>query len=151
LTTRRSSSPARSRPVGARGAARRATAGALAAATLVAGCGGGDGHRPPAPERAVRAAATAYLGALAAGEFPRACRMMTAAARRELADAAGTTCAQALRAGAGQAAEDLASVRREVDGADIRVRGANATIGPFGAAQQPLRLVREQGRWRVAG
>jgi hypothetical protein len=134
-----------------REAARRAVAGALAAAILLAGCGGGDRRPAPSPESAVRAAASAYLDALAAGDFPRACRMMTAAARRDLADAAGTSCAQALRAGAAQAAEDVAAVRREVGGADVRVRGARATIGPLGAAQQPLRLARQGGRWLIAG
>ena len=126
-------------------------AGALLVAIFVAGCGGSDDGRAPAPERGVRAAASAYLGALTAQDFPRACRMMTAAARHTLADAAGTTCAEALRAGAAQGGGDLATVRREIAGADVDVRGARATIGPFGAAQQPLRLARERGRWLIAG
>ena len=123
----------------------------LAAVVMLAGCGGNDRRPVSTPESAVRAATSAYLGALASGDFPRACRMMTAAARRDLADAAGTPCAQALRAGAAQAADDVAAVRREVAGAEVRIRGALATIGPLGAAQQPLRLRRERGRWLVAG
>ena len=122
------------------------------AAMLVAGCGGtGDRRQPPTPESRVRAAATAYLGALAAQDFGRACRLMTAPARRDLAGAAGTTCERALRAGAPSASEDLATVRREVAGADVEVRAARATIGPLGTAEQPLRLARQRGRWLVAG
>jgi len=74
---------------------------------------------------------------------------MTATARRDLADAAGAPCAQALAAGA--VSEELASAQREVAGADVSIRGAAATLGPLGAAQQPLRLRRVGGRWLVDG
>jgi len=76
---------------------------------------------------------------------------MTAAARRDLADAAGAPCPRALAAGGADAAEELASARREVPGADVRVRGTAASIGPLGTAQQSLRLERVGGRWLVAG
>jgi hypothetical protein len=126
------------------------TALALAAALGLAACGGGSGgSAPPTPADQVRAAADAYLGALSARDWVRACHSMTPRARRDLADAAGTSCARALAEGA-SAAEDPQSARREVPGAVVRVRGAAASIGPFGASQQPLRLRRVGGRWLVA-
>ena len=48
------------------------------------------------------------------------------------------------------AAEELESARRAVPGAVVRVRGSAASIGPFGASQQALRLRRVDGRWLVA-
>jgi hypothetical protein len=97
----------------------------------------------------VRAAADAYLGALSTGDWSRACRSMTPQARRDLADAAGTSCARALASGA-TSAEELQSARRAVPGAVVHMRGPAASIGPFGAAQQALRLRRVGGRWLVA-
>jgi hypothetical protein len=99
----------------------------------------------------VRAAARAYLGALAAGDWARACGLMTPAARRDLADAAGAPCPRALAAGAADAGEELASARREIAGAEVELRGAAASIGPLGTAQQALRLRRVGDRWLVAG
>jgi hypothetical protein len=75
---------------------------------------------------------------------------MTAGARRDLADAAGAPCARALANGAALPADELASARREVAGADVRIRGAAASIGPLGTAQQALRLRRAGERWLVA-
>jgi hypothetical protein len=132
--------------------ARRSCAAALAGvlALAIGACGGGD--RPRAtPADGVRAAVRAYLGALARHDFAGACRRMTPAARRDLADAAGAPCAQALAAGSGEAAEGLASARREVPGADVRIRGTAASLGPLGPAQRALRLRRVGGRWLVAG
>jgi hypothetical protein len=128
----------------------RASAASLACVVLLAACGGDGRREEPAPQRAVRSAASGYVDALAGGDFGRACRMMTASARRALSDAAGT-CASALRDGAASAAEDVATVRREVAGAEIRICGSRATIGPFGAAERPLRLERVGGHWLVAG
>jgi len=114
------------------------------------GCGAAD--RPKAaPADGVRAVVRAYLGALAARDWPRACRLMTPAARRDLAEAAGAPCARALSASGAEAADELASARREVAGADVRIRGATATVGPLGTAQRPLRLRRDGARWLVAG
>jgi len=76
---------------------------------------------------------------------------MTPAARRDLADAAGVACPRALAAGGAEGAEELASAQREVAGADVRIRGTAASIGPLGTAQQPLRLERVGGRWLVVG
>jgi hypothetical protein len=92
-----------------------------------------------------------YLGALAAHDWSRACRLMTPAARRDLADAAGAPCPRALAAGGAEAGAELASARRELAGADVRVRGATATVGPLGTAQRDLRLRRVGGRWLVSG
>ena len=120
----------------------------MTAAAVIAGCGGSD--RPGAtPSDGVRSAVGAYIGALSARDWSRACGLMTAAARRDLADAAGVPCARALASGA--APEELASARREVAGADVRIRGAAATVGPLGTAQQSLRLRRVGARWLVDG
>jgi ketosteroid isomerase-like protein len=129
---------------------RRATVAALAGALALAGCGGGDRSRDTAADR-VRAAVRAYLGALAAGDWDRACRLMTVDAQREVADAAGGPCGRALASGAAEGAEELASAQREVAGAEVRISGASATVGPLGAAQQDLRLQRVGGRWLVGG
>jgi hypothetical protein len=116
----------------------------------LAGCGGSD--RPKAtPADGVRAAVRAYLGALAAHDWARACRLMTPGARSELADTADVPCARALAAGGAEAGDELASARREVAGADVRISGAAASLGPLGPAQQALRLRRVGGRWLVAG
>jgi hypothetical protein len=126
------------------------TALALAGVLGLAACGGGSGGSAPTrPADQVRAAADAYLGALSSRDWARACRSMTPRARRDLADAAGMSCARALAAGA-SSAEELQSARRAVPGAVVRVRGSAASIGPFGASQQPLRLQRVAGRWLVA-
>lgn len=128
----------------------RPVAVAVAVALGVGACGGGA-RSQPTPADGVRAAVSAYLGALAGHDFARACRLMTLAARRDLADTAGVPCARALAAGGGPSGEELGTARREVAGADVRIRGATATIGPIGPAQQALRLRRSGGRWLVAG
>lgn len=129
---------------------RRATAAAVALAVALAGCGGRDRPRP-APEDGVRAAVRGYLGALAAHDWSRACRLMTPGARRDVADAAGTSCPRALATGGADAAAELASAQREVAGADVRISGPRASVGPLGTAQQDLRLQRVGARWLVAG
>jgi len=98
----------------------------------------------------VRGAIAAYLSALAARDWDRACRLMTPGARRDLADAAQAPCPRALAAGTASA-EELESARRAVPGAVVRVRGSAASIGPFGPSQQALRLRRVDGHWLVAG
>lgn len=129
----------------------RAAAVACAALALaLSACGGGSAPRRASPAENVRAATDAYLAALAARDWGRACRLMTPGARRSLADAAGEPCSRALAGGA-TSGEDLASARRAVPGAVVRIRGAAASIGPFGASQEALRLRRVGGRWLVAG
>jgi hypothetical protein len=122
---------------------------ALLAALAVAGCGGDAGRETPADE--VRDAALAYVRALQEAKWARACRLMTSAARRDVAGAAGAACPRALARGGALAADQLASARREVAGARVRVRGRAATIGPLGAFPEPLRLERVADRWLVAG
>lgn len=122
----------------------------LCAALAAGACGGGGAPEPPSPAGRVRAATDAYLRALAARDWERACRLMTPAARRDIAAAAGAPCPQALSAGASPS-EEVESARRAVAGAVVRVRGAAASIGPFGPSQQALRLRRVGGRWLVAG
>jgi hypothetical protein len=119
-----------------------------AAVVAIAGCGGSD--RPKAtPADGVRSAVRAYIGALSAQDWSRACGLMTPTARRDLADAAGASCARALADGA--APEELASAQREVAGAGVRIRGTAATLGPLGTAQQAVRLRKVGGRWLVDG
>lgn len=135
---------------------RTAIMGVLAA--LAAGCGGdGDGggaeqqQNRSRPADEVRRAATDYLQALRTRDWERACRMMTASARRELEGALGASCPQALSAGGALPTDQLRSIARELPGARVAVRGDTATIGPIGPLQQPLRLRRQGGSWLVAG
>jgi hypothetical protein len=129
---------------------RRWIAALALAALALAGCGGNGGPRA-APGDGVRGAVRAYLGALEARDWARACRLMTAAARRELEDAAGAPCGRALSAGAALAPDELATAARAVPGADVRIEGDAATVGPLGGAPQPLRLRRVGERWLIAG
>jgi hypothetical protein len=126
----------------------RPTAAVLVTAAALAACGGDEPPRPR-PEDGVRAAARAYLGALAARDWPGACRLMTAAARQDLAAATGSSCARALASGGALAAEEVASAEREVAGAEVSIRGESATLGPLAGTQQALRLRRVGGRWLV--
>jgi hypothetical protein len=75
--------------------ARRTLAALLAAATLVAGCGGGDGE---ADERQkIETNVHAYFRAFAAGDTARVCSLMTTSARDRFLEAAGAQdCPSAL-------------------------------------------------------
>jgi hypothetical protein len=64
---------------------------------------------------------------------------------------AGLLAALALAGGAALPPDQLAAAGREVAGAQVRVRGKAATIGPLGALPQPLRLERVADHWLVAG
>jgi hypothetical protein len=128
--------------------ARRLLVVGLLAALAVVGCGGGEGETST---DGVREAALAYVRALQTADWERACRQMTATARREVGGAAGESCPLALAGGGVLSADQLASAVREVAGARVQVRGRAATIGPLGAFRQPLRLERVAGRWFVAG
>ena len=114
----------------------------------LAGCGGGKTAGDGAAAD-VRGTVRAYLAALAGREWPRACQLMTERARRDIADAAGVSCERALSRGAVLAGAELESVRREVAGAQVRIRGDSASVGPVGGAEQALRLARVRGRWLV--
>ena len=129
------------------------TAAVLLVTALAAGCGGGDdeGAASPTPTDEVRRAATTYLQALRGREWERACGLMTADARRDVQDAVGGDCVDALSAGVALPAAELAAIARELPGARVRVRGDSATIGPLGALPLPLRLQRQDGRWLIAG
>jgi hypothetical protein len=126
-------------------------AASLVTAAAAAGCGGGDEPARPDPAAQVRSSATAYLQALEQRRWGRACTLMTRAARAELAGADGGSCAQALAGGAALPPDQLGNARRSVPGADVRVAGATASIGPLGELPAPLRLQRVGGRWLVAG
>jgi hypothetical protein len=130
--------------------ARRLPVVGLLAALALAGCGSGDRERETSTDQ-VREAASAYLRALQDAQWARACRLMTASARRDIEDEGGASCARALAGGAALPADELAAAGREVAGAQVRVRGTAATIGPLGALPQPLRLERMADRWLVAG
>jgi hypothetical protein len=128
----------------------RAVAAVLLAAAGVGACGGAD--RPRAtPEAAVRASVARYLRTMADRRWARACSLMTAGARRDVAAAAGAPCARALADGAALDGDELATAARAVDGADVRIDGAVATVGPLGGLAVPLRLRRVGGRWLVDG
>ena len=114
----------------------------------LAGCGGGDPERTAAAD-AVRGSVGAYLAALAGREWPRACRLMTERARHDIAGATGRSCERALSGGAALAGAELETVRQEVAGAHVRIRGTSAWVGPLGGAELALRLARVRGRWLV--
>jgi hypothetical protein len=122
----------------------------LLTAFILCGCGGDEGRRTEPADR-VRDAARAYLSALEARDWTRTCGLLTASARREIAAAADARCRRALAGGAALPPEQAATGRREVAGAEVRIRGAEATIGPLGGLPRPLRLRRVQGRWLIAG
>jgi hypothetical protein len=130
-----------------RGAPVRVAGVAAVGVAGLAGCGGG-GHQAAATN-AVRGAVSAYLAALAGHDWPQACQLMTDRARRDLAGATGKSCERALSGGAALTGAELGSVRQEVAGARVRIRGASASIGPLGGAGLALRLERVRGRWLV--
>jgi hypothetical protein len=121
----------------------------LAAALAYTGCGGGEGQGRTRADQ-VRAATTAYLRALENERWARACRLMTAAARREIAGGAGS-CASALEHGGALPADEVAAAGRAVAGARVRVRGRAALIEPLGSLPGPLRLRRVGADWLIDG
>lgn len=166
-------------------------AAALALVALLAGCGGEDGTagtggaspdaapspsgergRSPVEERgaegtdAERAQAArtarAYLNALAAGRWGRACSRFSAATREGLGRLAAKdgkrkgsgprTCPQILRTIYGRA--DRSSLREaaEIDASGIRVDGARGYLLYADGAGTPssISMDRERGRWWVA-
>lgn len=96
-------------------------------------------------------AGRAYVEALRAREWARACRMMTGAARDSLRDEAGNSCERALEGGGALAPGELDAIRRQLDGARVRVRAGRATLGPLGDGERSLVLERRGARWLVAG
>ncbi len=122
----------------------------LAAALLVAACGGDDG---PGPDAAVRD----YYRALLAGDGARACAKLTDALEREIAASAaarsvGGTCPDVLVLAGGlnpdRAGDQLdgLAVDVSVDGDSARARLAN----PLTNKGETLRLERAGGEWRIA-
>jgi hypothetical protein len=122
---------------------RRRSAVALLAALALAAAGCGSGDPAPDPAAAVRAAATTYVQALLDGRWADACARMTPAARAAVA-ADGRSCARALRAAALPRAE-LATAKRLIPGAPVRIEGERATLGPVGDLPRPLRFARGPG------
>jgi hypothetical protein len=114
---------------------------------LVAGCGGDQ--KPPDPDDAVRAAATAYVDALRGGRWAEACGRMSGAARAAVAEAGGS-CAGALRGGGALPRATLDTVARQLAGAPVRISKAGAALGPVGDLPEPLRFERRGGRWLLA-
>jgi hypothetical protein len=127
----------------------------LLAAAAIAGCGGNDEEEAASEREAraaeVRSAAEDYLQALRRRQWDGACAQMTADARRQLTEAIGGTCAEALSSGAALPTEQLDEIARQIPGARVEVRGDRATIGPLGPLGQPLRLERQGDRWLLAG
>jgi hypothetical protein len=118
-----------------------------AACALIAACGGGD--PAPAPEDTVRRAATAYVDTLRSGHWDEACDLMTRAARAAVAEGSGS-CPRALRSGGALPRETLDTVARQLRGAEIRIAGTHARLGPVGDLPDPLRFERRAGRWLLA-
>jgi hypothetical protein len=60
-------------------------------------------------------------------------------------------CPRALSRGAALPAEQLASLAREIAGAEVAVHGRTATVGPLDGLPRPIRLQRLAGRWLIRG
>lgn len=121
---------------------------------LAAGCGGGDGDDDDA---AVRRLVGDYATAIGAGNGDRACKTMTAPARRETVERVTAAFAQPIDIGCEEAVTELANdmspeTKRallnprvaavEVGGktAEVRLRGVRGTT----------RLEQVDGGWRIA-
>jgi hypothetical protein len=121
---------------------------ALAAAAVLAGCGGGNGASSDASAPVKR-----YLAALGRADAPGACRELSPDSRRKLAEFGdehlhAASCEQVvgllLRNPAGGALRRLggaAVTRVQVDGdhADVYVKGLD----------RPVKVVRTGGRWQI--
>jgi hypothetical protein len=120
---------------------------ACAVCALLVACG--DEDPAPSPEDTVRQAATAYVDALRHEHWDEACGLMTPAARAAVAEGA-RSCPGALRNGRALPRETLDTVARRLPGADVRVSGSRARLGPVGDLPDPLRFERRDGRWLLA-
>lgn len=120
------------------------------AALLVAACGGDDG---PGPDATVRS----YYRALLEGDGPLACKQLTDALERDIAQTKGARsvggrCASALALAAGlnpdRAGDDLHALRIDVDRDDDGARASLAN--PLTGKRETLRLEQVDGEWRIA-
>lgn len=120
-------------------------------AVLVAGCGGGSSTPKQSPDvSAVSKVFKRYLSALAAGDGPTACALMTKDYRDKVVSGAPSDCAQALSTLAYQL---NATEKKTLSNAVItqaKVTGDTARVkvkGQKGAAE----LTRASGRWLISG
>ena len=126
-------------------APRRVATAALAVilGVAAAGCGRSDEER-------VRETLTRFQRATAAGDYRALCREVLARSLVARLDAVGLPCEVALRKGFGSVRRPGLRVER------VKVRGttAFAVVTSTAAGQQPyrgtIRLVEEDGTWRVA-
>jgi hypothetical protein len=127
----------------------------LLGAAVLAGCGGGSASRPAGSDRdQIAQTVHAYLRALADSDASGACGELTALAQRDLATMAGRgSCEDGARA-VSRAVGD--SDRRGLRSAKVfgqRIQGAKATAKVTGEHNAPrqLPLVKQGGRWKIAG
>src|SRR3954454_9152640 len=118
--------------------------GAVAAAMLLAGCGGGS-DRPPSPADQARAAVQRYVDALGAKDAKAACSAMSAQSQ-QVTGGTGKACETNIEEaiGANQTSfkgAKAAAVKLAGDHAIVQVDLANGGITHLSA-------VREHGQWK---
>lgn len=121
-------------------------------AVLVAGCGGSGGSKPQqSPDvKAVSNVVKRYLSALAAGDGPTACSLMTKRYRDKIVAGAPSDCGQALSTLAYQLSSTEKQTLSNAVIAKAEVKGDTARVnvkGQKGAAQ----LTRQSGQWLISG
>jgi Putative lumazine-binding len=126
---------------------RRATAVLLAAiAAVAAGCGGNG----PSDRERVSATVQAFGRATAGHDYARLCGDILSTALLTRIQQAGVTCRDALAAGL----QDVRDAHLTVGKITVDGDAATAEVRTTAAGEPPstdrLRLVRENGRWRIA-
>lgn len=132
----------------------------LAAASLVAGCGGSKNKPPNSPsetatgdEGAAKQALTDYAQAVASNDPDAACSHMTESAQKAAQEAVpdSSSCEDAHRTvlGAlGTRREELADQLSAVE-FDVKLDGDRAELTSPKAPNRPLRMRREGGDWKL--
>jgi hypothetical protein len=136
------------------------TAAVLAALALVVvlpACGGGSHANTSTTvaatgtaEQQVRHALHAYVRAIAAGDAPAVCAMLTDAARKATATKTGpceTSLATAFRQLGGAVSLRELAARYKV--AKVTVHGDTAVVTTADPEQTPVELVRADGAWKL--
>jgi hypothetical protein len=102
----------------------------------------------------VVAAIGSYLDAIADHDAVKACREMTAEAKREALSigpkSVGSTCRSVVGSVAKLITEPEAKQLREAKVDHVRIEGETATASIVGAATT-VRLSKSNGRWEIAG
>jgi hypothetical protein len=131
----------------------------LAAACLVAGCGGGD-EKVNAPsetasgdEGEAKQAMTNYAAAVSANDPAAACEHMTEFAKTEAEEAVpnSSSCEDAHRtvlSALGSRREELADQLSAVE-FEVKVEGETAELTAPDRPSRPLKMRREGGKWKL--